>query len=73
MNVGDLVRCIWQPEFSGHWDRDGDAILMKHTIKNEFGLIIGRQGLRYGIMFPQLNGYIHWLFANAFEVINEAG
>lgn len=68
MQVGDLVKCIWQPSTS-HIDENECAVPMKHHIKGEFGIIIRHQGHRYDIMFPQLDGYTHWLSTNAFEVI----
>ena len=69
MKVGDLVRCIWQPGASGVDKKTDCVIPMKHTIKDEFGLIIKIQNDRYDIIFPQLDGYTHWLSSNAFEVI----
>ena len=69
MKVGDLVRCIWQPGASGVDKKTECAIPMKHTIKDEFGLIVSIQKHRYDIMFPQLGGYTHWLSPSAFEVI----
>jgi len=71
MKIGDLVRCIWQPGASGVDKKTECVIPMQHTIKDEFGLIINVKKHRYDIMFPQLNGYTHWLSSNAFEVINE--
>ena len=68
MKVGDLVLCVWQPRYS--IDKKTECLIpMKHTIKGEFGLITRIQKHRYDIMFPQLDGYTHWLSSNAFEVI----
>jgi len=69
MKVGDLVRCVWQPGASGVDEKTECVIPMKHTIKDEFGIIIRVQGYRCKIMFSQLDGYTHWLSTNAFEVI----
>ena len=71
MKVGDLVRCIWQPGARGI-DKTTECIIpMQHKIKGEVGFITYVQGHRYDIMFPQLDGYTHWLSSSAFEVINE--
>jgi hypothetical protein len=67
MKVGDLVKCIWQPTTS-HIENDC-AVPMKRHIKGEFGIIVRHKGHRYDIIFPQLDGYTHWLSTNAFEVI----
>jgi len=69
MKVGDLVKCVWQPTCSRVVDNY--AFSMEHTIKDELGIIVKHQGHRYDIMFPQLDGYTHWLSHSAFEVINE--
>ena len=72
MKVGDLVLCVWQPGASGVDKKTECLIPMKYTIKDEFGLITRIQKHRYDIMFPQLDGYTHWLSSNAFEVISES-
>lgn len=72
MKVGDLVLCVWQPGASGVDKKTECLIPMKHTIKDEFGLITRIQKHRYDIMFPQLDGYTHCLSSNAFEVISES-
>ncbi len=71
MKVGDLVMCTFQPRAAGVDKKTECVIPMKHTIKDELGLIMRIQEHRYDIMFPQLDGYTHWLSSNAFEVINE--
>ena len=74
MKVGDLVRCIWQPNVS-HIDENDCAVSMKLTIKGEVGLITEvhhskySDGVRYQVTFPQL-GYTHPLSDSAFEVIS---
>jgi hypothetical protein len=72
MKVGDLVQCIWQPGASGVDKKTECIIPMQYTIKDEFGIIIDIKKYRYDIVFPQFNGYTHWLSSNAFEVINES-
>jgi len=71
MKRGDLVRCIWQPGAAGV--RAESVIPMRHIIKDKLGLIICVKKHRSLIMFPQFNGYTHWLSYSAFEIINEAG
>ena len=67
MNVGDLVKCIWQPGVSRV--ENDCAMPMKHTIKGEFGIIVKHEDHRYNVIFSQLDGYTHWLSYSAFEVI----
>ena len=72
MNIGDLVRCIWQPGVSRV--ENDCALPMKHIIKGELGLITEvlhskySDGPRYQVTFSQL-GYAHALSASAFKVI----
>ena len=42
MQVGDLVRCTWQPRTS-HVE-DDCAVPMKLAIKGELGVIVGKRG-----------------------------
>jgi hypothetical protein len=70
MKIGDLVRCIWQPGVS--CIVNDRAMPMEYTIKDEVGFIIDMDSCndpRYTIIFPQFDGYTHWLSTNAFEVI----
>ena len=69
MNVGDLVQCVWQPRCA--CVKDGRAMPMEHTIKEEFGFIV-RQHAHYQVVwFPHL-GYTHDLSSNALELISES-
>jgi len=71
MKVGDLVRCVWQPEIARI--ENNCAVLMEHEIKGELGIV---QSVRnpvqgsYFIFFPKFN-YAHPLVESAFEVISE--
>lgn len=71
MQVGDLVRCTWQPRTS-HVE-DDCAVPMKFAIKGELGVIVEEHstGKQWSIAFPSLAGYTHVLSSSAFEVINE--
>ena len=68
MQVGDLVRCIWQPRTSKIVN--DCCVPMKHTIKDELGIIVKQHKHYHRILFPQF-GYEHDLSSGAFEVINE--
>ena len=37
MKVGDLVRCVWQPEIARI--ENNCAVLMEHEIKGELGIV----------------------------------
>ena len=66
--IGDLVRCIWQPGSSGV--KDNCAMPMKHVIKGEIGIIVEHRGPHdYKVAFPQFWGYIHPLSPGALEAI----
>ena len=68
IDLGDLVRCVWQPGTSRV--RAGCAEPMEYHIKDELGIVVDFDGgSRYKIMFPQLAGYDHWLCPSAFEVV----
>jgi len=69
MKVGDLVRCIWQPEVSRI---ENDQCVMLHLpLKGEIGIVEGeRNPGTFFILFPKL-GYRHPLCADALEVISE--
>ena len=59
MQVGDLVRCVWQPGVS-HIDKNDCAVPMKQTVEGELGVVVeirvSRDGAwRYTVAFPQLN------------------
>ena len=71
MNVGDLVRCTWQPGSSGI--KNDCAMPMEYTIENELGIIVGQYSddYRCDVMFPQF-GYTHILSNGAFEVVGES-
>jgi hypothetical protein len=71
MQVGDLVRCVWQPRVSKHVKGKG-CIAMKHTIKGELGIITElRNDKACFVTFPQF-GYTHPLANSTLEVINES-
>ena len=67
MQVGDLVKCIWQPRFSRRADL-GRAGAMKYTIKGELGIIIKQYKRHCRVFFPRLE-YAHDLADNTLKVI----
>lgn len=72
MQVGDLVRCTWQPRTSHI--KDDCAVPMKYHIEGELGIITEViKYNRWAIAFPSLGGYTHVLSHSAFEGINASG
>ena len=72
MQVGDLVRCTWQPRSSGHVKGIG-CLGPPPLIKGEYGIIVNQRLdiNHHTILFPRF-GYEHTLSPNAFEVISES-
>jgi len=70
VKVGDLVRCIWQPEVSRI---ENDHCTMLHLpLKGEVGIVEEeRNPGTFFILFPRF-GYRHPLCADALEVISES-
>ena len=74
IKVGDLVKCIWQPNSAAVDPQTHHFTKMKYVIKEKIGIIskISQpQGelLRCVVVFPQCDGYAHVLAHNAFEII----
>jgi len=70
MNVGDLIRCSWQPTSSGYVKGIG-CIGRPPAIKGEYGIIV-KQRLdidHHTILFPKF-GYEHTLSSGAFDVVS---
>jgi len=67
VNIGDLVKCIWQPTTSRV--ENNCAMPMEHTIKGELGIIVKQHKHYHRILFPQL-GYEHDLSASAIEAVS---
>ena len=68
MEIGDLVKCNWQPS-SSHIENDCAKI------KGEIGIIIGKREQRYigcsynVVLFPKF-GYKHTLSDSALDLLN---
>ena len=70
MQIGDLVRCTWQPTVRGVVNNV--AVPVEHTIKGELGIVVEvGDPFRVAISFPGLDGYVHYLAKSAFELISE--
>jgi hypothetical protein len=73
VEVGDLVKCNWQPG-SSHIE-DDCAVPMKFIIKGEIGIIIGKREQRYMdssynvVLFPKFD-YKHTLSDSALDLLN---
>jgi len=69
MKVGDLVRCMWQPEVSRV--EDGHCVPMHLPLKGEIGVIEKQPnpGIFF-VFFPRF-GYRHPLCSDSLEIINE--
>ena len=71
MNIGDLVRCNFQPRCGGYDSKKQRLMKMEHNIKGELGIIIATYQHRHHVIFPQL-GYTHHLTESVLKVINES-
>ena len=72
LEVGDMVRCLFQPRVN--WDEETRTVSeMEYHIQNEFGIIVkdygGNQYHRL-VLFPQF-GYTHPIAVNSLEIICE--
>ena len=71
MQVGDLVKCVWQPRSSGYDSKRQCVLPMEHIIEGKWGIYIKDRDDNSGVvLFPHL-GYTHTLAWTALEVINE--
>ena len=75
MEIGDLVRCTWQPRVTRIEHTSNfrvRAVPMEYQIKGEVGLIVDvEQGCRFSVFFPKFS-YTHVLASPTLEVINES-
>ena len=69
MQVGDLVKCVWQPRSA--YDSEKQCLLpMEYQIDNKMGIVIDIRNGRCQVLFPQF-GYSHPLAFSALELISE--
>jgi hypothetical protein len=70
VEVGDLVRCTWQPKTESYSKETG-CVPMEHIILEELGIIVSQKILidHHTIMFTRI-GYKHTLSSSAFEVVS---
>lgn len=67
MEVGDLVKCLWQPRVSRV--QHGFCIPMSHWIEGELGIYIENRDEHSGVvLFPQF-GYEHILSHSALQQV----
>ena len=72
MQVGDLVRCNYQPGSSGYNTKTGCMKSMPHHIKGELGIIVRRYDeLAVVVYFSQFD-YEHSLAHRALELVSES-
>lgn len=70
MQVGDIVRCKFQPTSSGYDTKTGCMKPMLHHIKEELGIFMGAKDEWAGIVFfPQFN-YQHYIAFKSLELIS---
>tara|TARA_B100000287_G_scaffold417771_1_gene453911 strand:- start:133 stop:357 length:225 start_codon:yes stop_codon:yes gene_type:complete len=69
MEVGDLVKCIWQPGTS-HIENDR-AVPLNITIKGEVGIIVRQDDELNIVFFPQFAHEQH-LASRVLEIISES-
>ena len=69
MQIGSLVRCLFQPRTSAVMN--GVCVPMPYRIAGELGIYVRHRDNNSGIvMFPQF-GYEHTLAWSALELVNE--
>ncbi len=74
MEIGDLVKCNWQPG-SSHIE-DDCAVPMKFIIKGEIGIVIDKREQHYigssysVVLFPKF-GYKHTLSDHTLDLLNK--
>lgn len=70
MNIGDLVRCNYQPGSSGYDDKTKTMVPMKYHIKGELGLVVGLRHDGASVVLFAGFGYEHVLSHSALELIS---
>ena len=73
MQVGDMVRCTWQPRISHVKEVGGEefCVRMIRIIEGELGIIVEvKDNGLWRIAFPSHGGYTHTLSSSAFEAVN---
>ena len=73
MQVGDMVRCTWQPRTSFIKEVGGEqfCVRMIRIIEGELGIVVEvKDNDLWRIAFPSYGGYTHTLSSSAFEAVN---